>query len=42
MYLLLGGGIIVVNKNRLARRGIVPEKSIEELQKDKQWLKKEL
>jgi hypothetical protein len=42
IYLLVGGGVIVVNKNRLAGRGIVPEKSIEELQKDKQWLKKEL
>ena len=42
IYLLLGGGVIVVNRKRLAGRGIVPEKSIEELQKDKQWLKKEL
>jgi uncharacterized membrane protein YqjE len=42
IYVLLGGGVIVVYKNRLAGRGLVPEKSIEELQKDKQWLKKEL
>jgi Putative Actinobacterial Holin-X, holin superfamily III len=40
--LILGGGVIVVNKNRLAGRGIVPEKTIEELQKDKRWLKREL
>ena len=39
MYLLIGGGVIIVNKNRLAGRAIVPEKSIEELKKDKQWLK---
>ena len=42
MYLLLGGGVIVVSRNRLGARGIVPEKSIEEFQKDKQWLKKQL
>ena len=42
IYLLLGGGVIVLNKKRLAGRGIVPERSIAELQKDKQWLKKEL
>ena len=39
MYLLFGGVVIVVSKNRLAGRAIVPEKSIEELKKDKQWLK---
>ena len=42
MYLLLGGGVIVLNKKRLAGRGIVPERSIAELQKDKQWLKREM
>jgi hypothetical protein len=42
LYLVLGGAVMVVSKKRLTRRGIVPEKSMEELQKDKQWLKKEL
>ena len=42
IYLLFGGGVIILNKKRLAGRGIVPERSIAELQKDKQWLKKEL
>jgi hypothetical protein len=42
IYLLLGGGIILVNKKRLARRRIMPERSIAELQRDKQWLKTEL
>jgi uncharacterized membrane protein YqjE len=42
IYLLLGSGVIVLNKKRLAGRGIVPERSIAELQKDKQWLKKGL
>jgi dipeptide/tripeptide permease len=42
IYLLLGGGVIMLNKKRLAGRGIVPERSMAELEKDKQWLKKEL
>ena len=42
IYVVLGGGLIVLNKKRLAGRVIVPERSIAELQKDKQWLKKEL
>jgi hypothetical protein len=37
-YLILGGGVMIVNKNRLAGRGIMPEESIKELQKDKEWL----
>jgi len=41
-YLVLGGGIILRNRKRLAERGIVPERSVAELQKDKEWLKKEL
>jgi Putative Actinobacterial Holin-X, holin superfamily III len=42
IYLLLGGGVVILNKKRLAGRGIVPERSIAELQKDKQWLKNEM
>jgi hypothetical protein len=42
IYLIFGGGVMVVNKKRLAGRGIVPEKSVEELQRDRRWLKKEL
>lgn len=42
LYLLLGGGVIIMYKTRLGGRGIVPERSIAELQKDKQWLKKDL
>ena len=42
IYLLVGGGVIVLNKKRLVGRGIVPERSFAELQKDRQWLKKEL
>ena len=42
IYLLLGGGIILLNTKRRARRRILPERSIAELRTDKQWLKKEL
>ena len=42
LYLVIGAIIIVVMKNRLTRRDPVPERSVEELRKDKQWLKKEI
>ena len=42
IYLVIGGIIIVIMKNRLARRDLVPNRSVEELRKDKQWLKKEI
>jgi hypothetical protein len=42
LYLVLGGAVMIISKKRLTGRGIVPEKSMEELQKDKQWLKNEL
>jgi uncharacterized membrane protein YqjE len=42
LYLLLGGGVVLVYKHRLAGHGIVPERSVAELQKDKQWLKNDL
>jgi uncharacterized membrane protein YqjE len=41
-YLIVGGGIAMVMKNRLARHNPAPTRTIEELRKDKQWLKKEL
>ena len=41
VYLLVGTVIVVMTKDRLARRGVVPEKSLEELQKDRQWLTSE-
>src|SRR5580765_3721825 len=37
LYLVLGGIVIVVTKNRLARQGLVPERTIRELEKDKEW-----
>ncbi len=42
LYLMVGGILIYVMKNRLAARNITPNKSIEELRKDKQWLKNEM
>jgi len=41
-YLLIGGIVVLVMKNRLARQPVVPPTTVEELRKDKQWLKSEL
>ena len=42
LYLIVGGGIILAMKSRLAAHNPAPERSLEELRKDKQWLKKEI
>lgn len=42
LYLIIGGIIVLVMKGRLAKRDITPNRTLEELRKDKQWLKKEL
>lgn len=42
IYLVVGGIFIITAKNRLAKQNIVPERSVNELRKDKEWLKKEL
>jgi hypothetical protein len=42
LYLVIGGILVVVMKNRLAALNPAPPRTIEELRKDKQWLKKEL
>jgi uncharacterized membrane protein YqjE len=42
LYLIVGGVIISVMKNRLAKQSLVPDRTVEELRKDKQWLKNEL
>ncbi|CAN5778217.1 hypothetical protein BH18ACI4_BH18ACI4_19710 [soil metagenome] len=41
-YLVIGGIVILTVKNRLAHQDLVPNKTVEELRKDKQWLKNEL
>lgn len=42
VYLVVGGILIVVMKNRLAARNPVPNRSVDEIRKDKQWLKNEM
>ena len=41
-YLLIGGIVVLVMKNRLAKQPVMPPRTVEELRKDKQWLKSEL
>ena len=41
-YLAVGGIVIVINKNRLVKQGIIPKRTINELEKDREWLQKEL
>ena len=42
LYLIIGGIIIMTMKNRLAKQSLVPDLTVAELRKDKQWLKNEL
>jgi uncharacterized membrane protein YqjE len=41
-YLVIGGVIVLVIKNRMAKRDPVPNRTVDELRKDKLWLKKEI
>ena len=41
-YLIVGGIVILTIKGRLAKRDLVPNRTVEELRKDTQWLKNEL
>ncbi len=41
-YLVIGAVVIVVTKNRLARQGIIPRRTVNELERDKEWLQKEI
>jgi uncharacterized membrane protein YqjE len=40
-YLLIGTLVILITKNRLAQQGLVPRRTVRELQRDKEWLQKE-
>ncbi len=42
LYLIVGALIISTMKKRLAKQTLVPDRTVAELRKDKQWLKKEL
>ncbi len=39
--LIIGAAVIIRARARLAKQSLVPERSIEELEKDKRWLKRE-
>ena len=41
-YLLVGGIVVLLMRSRLARQELVPQRTVAELRKDKQWLKNEL
>lgn len=41
-YVLVGAIVVLLMKNRLARQDLVPQRTVAELRKDKQWLKNEL
>ncbi len=41
LFIALGGILVYVMKNRLAARTPVPNRSVDEFRKDKQWLKNE-
>lgn len=42
LYLIVGTIVISVMKSRLAKQHLVPDRTVEELRKDKQWLKNEI
>ena len=42
LYLIIGTVIVFTMKNRLAKQSLVPDRTVAELRKDKQWLKNEL
>ena len=41
-YLIVGFILIAIMKGRLAKQQLVPERTVTELRKDKEWLKNEL
>ena len=41
-YVLVGAIVVMLMKNRLAKHDPVPQRTVAELRKDKQWLKNEL
>jgi len=42
LYLIIGSIVILITKNRLARQGLIPRRTVEELEKDKEWLQNEV
>ena len=41
-YLIVGAIVVLVVKNRLGKQNLVPKRTVQELRKDKEWLKNEL
>ena len=41
-YVLVGAILVMLMKSRLAKTELVPQRTVAELRKDKQWLKNEL
>jgi uncharacterized membrane protein YqjE len=41
-YLLVGAIVVMLMKSRLSKQELVPQRTVQELRKDKQWLKNEL
>ena len=41
IYLVIGAAVTIRAKDRLAKQSLMPERSIEELEKDKRWLKRQ-
>jgi len=42
LYLIVGAIIVSAMKNRLANQHLIPDRTVAELRKDKEWLKNEL
>jgi uncharacterized membrane protein YqjE len=41
-YLIVGAILVMLMKSRLAKQELVPQRTVQELRKDKQWLKNEI
>src|ERR1041385_4992279 len=41
-YLLVGAIIVMLMKSKLSKKELAPQRTVQELRKDKQWLKNEL
>ena len=41
-YLIVGAIVVMLMKSRLSKQELVPQRTVQELRKDKQWLKNEL
>ena len=42
LYLIVGTLAILIAKNHLAKQGIIPRRTLQELERDKEWLQEEI